>query len=344
MSPSPAPARVKLKDVALKAGVATGTVSMVLNDSPLVATATKAQVLKIIQEMGYVYNRAAGNLRSKSSRIVGVSICDLMNPYFAEVLAGIQEVVDAKGRVPVLGNCAESVERQAKFLDTLREYEVDGILLTPVIGTPRCQVLNLEKWGTPVVQVTRYVHGAETDYVGNNNRLALGLAVRHLVQLGHKHIAYLAHNPKTPTGQDRYTGFKEAMEEAGLAMPKRWTHECMATREDGFSGAVRLLSQAKPPTAMVCFSDVVAFGAMLGIRSIGKEAGRDCAVVGLDDLMESRLWQPRLTSVAVDRQRIGHEAVRLLYDRIRTPNKAIEHIALEPELVVRDSCGSPRVS
>lgn len=315
---------------------------MVQNNSPLIAAATKAQVLKTIREMGYVPNRAAGNLRTKTSRIFGVSICDLMNPYFAEVLAGIQAGVEAEGRVPVLGNCDESVERQAKFLDTLREYEVDGILLTPVIDTPKSHVLNLAKWGAPVVQVTRYVRDAETDYVGNNNRLAIGLGVRHLVQLGHKDIAYLAHNPKTPTGQDRYAGFREAMEHAGLPMPKRWTHECRATREDGFNGMVRLMSYAKKPTAVVCFSDVVAFGAMLGLRSLGLEPGRDCAVVGLDDLREAPLWSPRLTSVAVDRQRIGQEAVRLLIDRIESPSKAIEHIALEPKLVIRDSCGTPR--
>lgn len=317
---------------------------MVLNNSPLVAAATKAQVLQVIEEMGYVYNRAAGNLRSKVSRIFGVSICDLMNPYFAEVLAGIQEVVGQRGRVPVLGNCAESVDRQAQFLQTLREYEVEGILLTPVVDTPKSQILNLIKWGTPVVQVTRYVRGADTDYVGNNNRLALALAVRHLAGLGHQHIAYVAHNPKTPTGQDRHTGFTEAMQGAGLSMPKRWIHESMATREDGFAGAVRLMSQARRPTALVCFSDVVAFGAMLGLRSIGLEPGKDCAVVGLDDLLEAPLWRPGLTTVAVDRPRIGQEAVRLLCDRIESPDKRIEHIALEPRLVVRDSCGAPRAA
>src|SRR3546814_764336 len=208
--------RITLKDVARVAGLSTGTVSMVLNDSPLIAAATKARVQAAIQKLGYVYDRAAGNLRNKRSRIVGVSICNLVNPYFADVTAGLQEALEDLGRVLVLGNCAESVERQLNFLQTLRQYRVEGVLLTPAIGTPADHIHLLREWDLPLVQVTRYVEGVESDYVGNDNRLASMLATQHLLELGHEKIAYLGRNRLTSTGRDRFEGFMAAMKKADL--------------------------------------------------------------------------------------------------------------------------------
>ena len=127
--------RVTLKDIARYAGVATGTASMVMNNSPLVAEATREHVLRVIKEHGYVYHRAAAQLRKKRTDIVGVSTCNLLNPYFAEVAAGIEQVLEEHGRVLVLGNARDGA-RQSRFLSTLREYNVEGVLLMPAIGTP----------------------------------------------------------------------------------------------------------------------------------------------------------------------------------------------------------------
>jgi LacI family transcriptional regulator len=329
--------KISLKDVAQAAGVATGTVSMVLNDNPLVADSTKARVQAVIREMGYVYDRAAGNLRSKRSRIVGVSICNLSNPYFADVTAGIQEALENLGRVLVLGNCAESVPRQLNFLQTLRQYRVEGVLLTPAISTPKSHVEQLLEWNVPLVQVTRYVAGVNSDYVGNDNRLGATLATRHLLELGHERIAYLGRNRLTSTGRDRYEGFRAAMKEAGLAVLDHWVVECPATREDGFREAVGLWQGRDAPTALLCFNDPVAFGAMLGLRSIGREPGTDCSVVGMDDVSEAALWQPGLTTVSIGRDDIGRAAGRLLMDRLDEPERPFERVILMPELVVRSS-------
>jgi len=332
--------RITLKDVAQAAGVATGTVSMVLNDSPLVAESTKARVQAVMKELGYVYDRAAGNLRNKRSRIVGVSICDLTNPYFADVTAGIQEALEDLGRVLVLGNCAESVPRQLNFLQTLRQYRVEGVLLTPAVSTPKSHVEQLLEWGVPVVQVTRYVAGVESDYVGNDNRLGSMLATRHLLERGHEHIAYVGRNRLTSTGRDRFEGFRAAMEKAGLKPIGQWVVECPASREDGFREAVKLLQSRQAPTALVCFNDTVAFGAMLGLRSIGLEPGEDCSVVGIDDVSEAALWQPGLTTISIERGSIGREAGRLLMARLEEPDRPFERVILKPELVVRSSTGA----
>lgn len=336
------PKRITLKDVAREAGVATGTVSMVLNDSPLVADTTRAHVREVMQKLGYVYDRAAGNLRSKRSRIVGVSICDLVNPYYADVLAGIQEAVDGHGRMPVLSNCAESIPRQLKFLETLREYNVEGLLVTPVVGTPKAQLQRVLEWGIPVVQVTRSVTGVDSDYVGVDNKLGAQLAVRHLVSLGHSRIGYIGHTRRTTTGRDRFAGFRAAVKEAGFAADDALIVEAAVSREGGLEAVCKLFELARPPTAVVCFNDVMAFGAMLGLRRMDLEPGRDCAVVGIDDVTEAGLWKPALTSVAVHANLIGHEAARLLMHRLEEPDRPTERVILVPRLVVRESCGAQR--
>ncbi|HSW16469.1 MAG TPA: LacI family DNA-binding transcriptional regulator [Ramlibacter sp.] len=336
--------RITLKDVAQAAGVATGTVSMVLNDSPLVAERTKARVQAVMKELGYIYDHAAGNLRNKRSRIVGVSICDLTNPYFADVTAGIQEALEDLGRVLVLGNCAESVPRQLKFLQTLRQYRVEGVLLTPAIGTPKSHVEQLLEWQIPMVQVTRYLAGVESDFVGNDNRLGAMLAARHLLELGHERIAYLGRNRLTSTGRDRYEGFRAAMTKAGLKAADGWVVDCPATREDGFREGVKLLAARDAPTALLCFNDTIAFGAMLGLRSRGIEPGADCSVMGMDDVAEAALWQPGLTTISIGRDRIGRAAGQLLMARLEAPDRPFERVIMTPELVIRSSTGPVRAT
>lgn len=333
--------RITLKEVARAAGVATGTVSMVLNDSPLVAATTRAHVQKVMQDLGYVYDRAAALLRNRRSKIVGVSMCDIVNPYYADVTAGIQAALESLGRVLVLGNCAESVPRQQRFLETLREYNVDGLLLTPAVGTPKAHLQRLLEWRVPLVQVTRYVSGVETDFVGNDNRLAARMATEHLLALGHRSIGYIGLNRKTSTGKDRYAGFCEAMKDAGEELAEDRVVECPASREDGFRAITALFEKGVPPTGVVCFNDLLAFGAMLGLRRLGMEPGRECSVVGLDDVAESALWQPALTTVAIGRDQIGQEAGRLLIARLAEPDRPVERVVLPPRLVVRASCGAP---
>jgi len=312
---------------------------MVLNNSPLVAASTKARVKGVIDDMGYVYNRAAGNLRGNRSAIVGVSICNLINPYFADVTAGLQEALEDIGKVLVLGNCAESVPRQMKFLQSLRQYQVEGILLTPAIGTPKSHIEEFKSWNIPLVQVTRYVQGVKTDYVGNDNRRGADLATQHLLDLGHERVAFLGRNELTSTGRDRYEGFKQAMARAGLSVHPDWVVSCSATREDGFKEATKILSGRRKPSALLCFNDPIAFGAMLALKSLGLEPGGDCSVVGMDDVSEAALWQPGLTTISIGRESIGRAAGQLLMSRLANPDREVKKVILSPELVVRASTG-----
>jgi len=313
---------------------------MVLNDNPFVASSTHERVRAVMQELGYIYDRAAGNLRNKRSHIVGISLCNLFNPYFFELLAQLQKVVTTMHRVPILGDNEENATRQDNFLRTLREYKAEGVFVTPAIGTTRAQMHAALKWQIPLVQVTRYVPNVQADYVGADNQAAMVLATRHLIGLQHVRIAFVGSNSATSTGRDRHAGFVAAMEQANLPVRDAYVVPCLASRENGFKAAQQLMALPQPPTAVVCFDDEVAVGVMLGLLSLDKKPGRDCAVVGAVDMNEAKFWQPGLTSVAIDQGEIAREAARLLDARIANPDKPVERYLAVPRLVVRGSCGA----
>ncbi len=334
--------RITLKDVARVAKVSTGTVSMVLNDNPLVAAATRAHVRATIDQLGYVYDRSGAQLRNKRTGIVGVPICDLSNPYFAEITVGVEEALGESGLALVLGHSGESLERQERFLNTAREHNVEGLILIPALGTTRRHVEAIVAWNIPLVMVSRYAAGIATDYAGSDNRGAGAMATRHLVELGHERIAFVGATTRTSTGRDRSLGYKNALKAAGIAVAADFVIACDASRELGFRAARTLLERADPPTAIVCFNDLLAFGVMLGLRSIGVEPGRQCSVVGIDDVAEAALWHPGLTTVALPAKEVGLSAGLLLRRRLEAPARPPEKILLVPRLVARGSSGPLR--
>ena len=331
--------RITLRDIARFASVSTGTVSMVLNDNPSVAPATRAHVQQIIDKLAYVYDRSGAQLRNKRTGIVGVSICNLANPYFAEITVGIEEALGELGLALVLGHSDESVVQQSRFLTTAREHNVEGLILMPAIGTTRKMVEEIVTWNIPLVLVSRYVPGIDTDFAGSDNHAASVMATEHLLRLGHQRIAFVGANARTSTGRNRTRGYRTALRAAGMAVHLDLVIECEASREQGFLAAKELQASINPPTAMVCFNDLLAFGVMLGLRSLGMEPGNQCSVVGMDDVAEAALWQPGLTTVALPSRQIGQSAGLLLRKRLETPDRSPERILLKPELVVRGSCG-----
>ena len=165
--------RPTVKDIARHAGVSPATVSLVLRDSPLVADATRAGVRSSIDSLGYVYHRAAANLRTRLTHTVGLIICEITNPFYAELAAGIDDVLDQAGWVAFVANTAELPARQSRFIARMREHRVDGILLTPAEGTSADVVNGLRRQGVPVVQMLRRVGEQSADYVSADFRLGM---------------------------------------------------------------------------------------------------------------------------------------------------------------------------
>lgn len=330
--------RITLKDIARQAGVSTGTVSMVLNNSALIAEATRQRVRQVMHDLGYVYDRGAGQLRSKRSRIIGVSVCDLVDPQVARLTTGLQEALQDLDLVLLLGDCAGSVARQLRFLQTLREYNVAGLLMMPAIGTSRRDLEQLAEWRLPVVQVGRCVRGVATDHVGTDNRCAAELATRHLLALGHERLACIGMDRRSTSARQFLAGYIDTLRRMGRKFAAELVIECSGTREAGFEAVSRLCGLPQPPSAVLCCNEALAFGAMLGLRRLGLEPGRDCSVIALDETSEAGLWAPALTTVAADVRGICHAAGQLLCSRIAEPDRPIRHVMLEPRLVERASC------
>jgi LacI family transcriptional regulator len=332
--------RVTLRELAHHADVSTATVSLVLRESPLVAEATRQRVQLAIAKLGYVYNRGAANLRTRRTNTVGIVINDLTNPYFAELTAAMEATLGRVGRVAFLSNSEESPERQDRFIDLLREYNVDGVLMTPALRTPPASIRRLKQWGLPCVLVSRYLAGVTADYAGSDNLRGAEMVTAHLVALGHRRIAFIGGSALSSTGRDRRDGFRRAMRTASLSVDERWVVECPPTREQGAAALSALLDGPDRPTAAIGFNDIVAFGLMLELMRRGIRPGRDFAVTGFDDVAEAALWMPPLTTVGVDRNAIGEAAARLLLERIDNRDTSPRRKIVEPKLIIRESCGA----
>ncbi len=330
--------RPTVKDIARHAGVSPATVSLVLRNSPLVAETTRAGVQSSIHSLGYVYDRAAANLRARLTHTVGLVICEITNPFYAALAAGVDNALDQAGWVAFVANTSESPERQSRFIARMREHRVDGILLAPAEGTSPSSINELGRQGLPVVQMLRRVGQHNGDYVSADFGLGMALAAEHLIRLGHRRIAFIGGGRRVTPARDRAEAFREILPRFGL--PVGPIVKCMPTREGGASAIEELFrTKAAAPTAVLCHNDLCALGAMLGLVDRGLVPGRDVAVIGFDNIPEAAMHRPALTTVAIGAREIGEEAARLLLRRIKSPEASSESIVLPPKLIIRSSCG-----
>ncbi|QEL25309.1 substrate-binding domain-containing protein [Bosea sp. F3-2] len=345
-SPSPAGvagrSRVTLQSIADHLSVSTATVSLALRGSPLVAEATRERVREIARAMGYSYNRSAASLRTDRTNIIGVVFHDITNPYFAELLAAIEETAGRHGRSILLGTYAEDIEKQARVLGSLAEYRPDGMILCSAGGSTAESLAPLTDSGVPIVQLSREIAGVDLDFVGSDDRHGTTLAMEHLIGLGHRRIAFLCANESISTGRNRYAGYREALARAGLPLDPALVHFDFGTRETGHKGILKVLDAAEPPTAAVCMNDLAAFGAMLGLRHRGLEAGRDFSIVGCDDVKEAAQWFPALTTVHNFQNEMGAKSAEFLLNRIADPSAPTQRLLLTPALIVRGTTCPPR--
>lgn len=326
--------RVTLLDVARHASVSRATASLVIRKSPLVSSETRTKVEAAMQELGYVYNMGAARLRADRSLTIGVVIPNLVNPFFTELLAGIDRIIHAAGMVVILVNSGDLVARQETLLTRMREHGVDGVILCPAAETGMSLVERMVEWDLPLVQVLRRVSD-DCDYAGVDYAFGMRQAVDHLAGLGHRDIAFALHGPVHSAYQERVDGFREAMSARGLDPGNiiRVPTQIAAVAE----AAHLFVSGPRRSSAVVCFNDVVALGLSAGLYDLGIKIGRDFSLVGFDDVADAEAMRPRLTSVATFPEAIGEGAARLLLDRLEKPNLAPRKLVNAPRLHIRQS-------
>lgn len=334
---------VTLEQVALHAGVSRSTASLALRGSPNIAEATREKVKASMRELGYVYDRVAANLRSKDSLTVGLIIMELANPFYSELLVGIHHELDKFGKTVILGTTFDSLNIQERLLSTMMEHRVSGIIISAVPGSPTEPINQIVNMGIPVVLVNRTLAGANCDFVGVDNVLGARLAVEHLIKKGHRRIAYLGGLPQLSTWQGRNQGYIEAHQAAGLEIDPLLVIESRATRQGGIEAIQKLLSISQPPTAAFCYNDTIAIAACMHLQGIGITPGRDLAIVGFDDIPEATIVTPKLTTVASYIRQLGEHAARMLHTRIEGADDPPRTMIIQPELVIRESCGSSQL-
>lgn len=325
-------------DVAHDAGVSRATASLVLRNSPLVAAETRQRVLDAMQKLGYVYNRGAARMRSRQSYTIALVVTDISNPYYAELTMAAEHQLEQSGYVALLANTSDTASKQSRFLDTVLEHGVDGVLICPAQETPAGAIENLNR-KIPVVQFVRSVRNLDLDYVGSDNVNGARLATEHLISHGHRRIAFLGGPFQSSTLKERQEGYTSALKASGLPIDEALIVSGSMSRTAGYEALLQVLKMPSPPTAAMCYNDIVAFGVMLGLQAAGRIPGKDFAVVGFDNIADAASWQPPLTTVSGDPRSVGEAAVSRLLARISNPDLAPNRILLPSSLIVRQSCG-----
>ena len=331
--------RVTVTDVARAAGVSRSTVSLVLRDSPLVKRETRQQVEAAIDRLGYVYNRNAANLRRQTSDMVAMVINDLTNPFFAELAVGLGEALEAAGYVSLMANTGEDPARQRRVMETMREHDAAGFILSPATGTETRQVSAMTDWNVPVIQVMRWLPGARLGAVVPDYALGMRMAAERLLALGHRRIAFLGGIEGNAVTTERVRGYRAALEAAGIAVDPTLIVPAAVNPGGGVEALRAAIALERPPTAALCFSDVVAFGVLDASAAAGLKVGRDFSVIGFDDIAAARHTLPPLTTVAVYPQELGRRSAAALLRRIADPSEPPQQEILAPSLIVRGSCG-----
>ena len=332
-----------MKDVASLAGVAVGTVSNVLNHPDLVRPLTRARVEAAMEELGFIPNGSARQLRAGRSRCLGLVVLDVTNPFFTEVARGVEDYAQAAGYAVILCNSDEADDKERRYLRVLEEQRVRGILITPVHGRAP-ELRRIRDRGTPVVLLDRPGSAGQCS-VAVDDRRGGEIAVSHLLDLGHRSIALVNGPVAIRQCADRHRGAVRAVERAGLDPAAVLTEVTVPTMNAraGAAAADELLSADRRdarPTAVFCTNDMLALGLLRRLGQAGVTVPGDLAVVGYDDIEFAADAAVPLTSVRQPKYQLGRAAAELLLDEADRPDEH-EHrrIVFKPELVARASSG-----
>ncbi|NED60318.1 substrate-binding domain-containing protein [Streptomyces sp. SID10244] len=328
---------VTVTDIARAIGVSRATVSLVLRGSPLVNVDTRAKVEAELRRQRYVYNRAAANLRRRTSSSIALVINDLSNPFFAEFASGVDEALGGRGYVTLLGSTGESPERQQAVLSTLMEHTPAGLILSPAEGSDTALLRQALGANANVLLFNRELEGADWDFLTLDNQHGAYLATRHLIERGHRQIAFFGGHAASSSCHQRRAGFQQALAEAGLSLPPGWMIESAPNRLEAAARTDELFADGHRPSAAVCYNDTVALGLMLGLNSRGIRPGGDFAVTGFDDISEASVAVPPLTTLTADPRERGRQAAALLLQRLDEPDAPPRRTVAPVQLRIRES-------
>jgi len=304
--------RVSIKDVAQAAGVSHSTVSRALGDSPLVKAETKTHIKRLAQEMGYTPDAIARSLVTRQTRTVGVVVTTITDPFVAEVVQGIEDTALKNDYSVILASSAAEPDREVAAVEMLRAKRVDSVIVTSSrVGALYLE--HLERIGVPVVLINNHNEqsGRYTFSVSVDNQHGGHLATRHLIEQGHRRIAYVSGTADQSDSAGRLAGYRQALEENGIPFDPALVVPGNGRLDGGERALHALISLDSPPTAVFCYNDMTAIGLLCAARQAGLSVPEDLAVVGFDDVPLASYISPPLTTVAQPQRDMGRQAMSM---------------------------------
>jgi LacI family transcriptional regulator len=289
-----------------------------------------------MEQLNYRPNALARSLRQGKTNTIGLVLPDSANPFFAEISRGIEDEAFKRGYSVFLCNTELDIQRELFYVDVLSKKQVDGIIFVAA-GDQADSLDFLLRRNMPVVMIDRDVPNVEVDAVLTDHKLGGFLATRHLIELGHKRIACIAGPSSITPSAERITGYRRALEEAGISYDENLVLRGDYHAQSGLEITHSILKMNPRPTAIFALNDLMALGALRAAAEADCSVPDDLAVVGYDDLEIARFTNPPLTTISQPKKAIGAQAINLLVDRISHKSLPPSRLVLPPELVIRRS-------
>jgi len=325
--------------VAKRAGVSIATVSRVLNNSSHVSEKTKQKVKKAIEELNYIPNILASALTKKTTFTIGLLIPDISNPFYSELSRGVEDACNDFGFNTVICNTDYSTQKEAAYINLLRQKSVDGFVITTAHYNDK-NVIKLIKNKIPVVLLDRNIEKSaeyDIDLVLSDNVGGGYIATNHLIQLGHKKIACFLGPSEIEVNVEREKGYMKAMKEAKLKIFPSLVVYGDFKLEFGYKKTLELLKQQIIPTAFFAANDLIALGIIRALKSVGFSVPSDISVVGYDNTILAEITDPPLTTVNQFIREMGYHATELLIKKLKGECSTSKKIIFDTELVIRKS-------
>jgi len=335
-------AKPTMADVARAADVSTATVSRVLRGvEGASSTETATRILRCASELGYIVNGVASSMRSQQTRTVGLVIADVSNPWFGQLVGGVESVLGPAGFIVILAKTNNSVQREHEAVRTLLQKQVDALVVASS-ATDSTHLQRAADRGTKIVLVDAALPGLDVDTVTIDNEGAARTAVEHLLGFGHRDIAIVCGGPGPASDQSRLEGYRSALESRGLQVLPDYVTNGSSTFDGGMRATAGLLAQSQRPTALFVTNNLMTVGALVAIADAGLRVPTDISVVGIDDMEWYSIANPGITAVYESATEIGRKAAERLLLRLRRQRQPrVEHLRVEAEFRSRGSVGPP---
>jgi DNA-binding LacI/PurR family transcriptional regulator len=333
---------VTIKDIARAAQVSHTTVSRALRDYPNLTETTIAKIKRIAVDMGYVPNASARNLKNRRTRALGVIVSALSDPFWGEVLEGIDSVLHSTGYSLLVAATHREELREKEVVQTMVQHGVEGVIIcAPQFAKIQSEALG--SYGLPMVIVNNDGATDAESLIYNDDTHGVSILTRHLIDLGHQQIAFLGNEIGGRTNRERKEGFLEVMKQAGLTVPPEFLPMAPeGTPNGGYHGTKKLWAHPVRPTALLCYNDYMVPGVYRALAEKGVRVPQDLSVAGFDDIALSFYFDPPLTTYRQDKQRLGIEAANMILKAVEpgvdSKKKTCSHVVkLRGELVIRSS-------